>query len=190
MEKKIEKETITPDLAEIVEKKTKAYPIGPVNATPQMLWKMNDIFETYLLMGEGRSLVELSKQVNVPYQQLKRWSRKYDWFKMLEDRKQTAAMVVDRKMEKVRKELMEDEIRRQHVTYYQEAMEKAAKALSKRTMKYRDAKDATIALDVSIKGMREASGMKDRDKAGAIAGTFTGMMEAIFSDPTEVPPQQ
>ncbi len=141
-------------------------------------WKHRNAFETYLLMGPGRSLRKLMAETNISFTSLEQWSRSFNWDARVVERERQAMA----KISKQNDETLLKELKIKHVSMYQEVQKKAIDGLTRKKdrLKFRDAKDAAIALDIGIKGERDAVGLNDtKFRGGIIKDGFAAMVEAV-----------
>lgn len=146
-------------------------------APRKQTWKHLDVFESYFLLGPGRTLKELSTMTGIPVGTLRSWSKDFKWQNQLSLRDREAQLEV----KKVNSAVYIEQVKARHMKFYQQAQAKAMKQLNRKRDLFRDDKDAAIALDIGIKGEREVLGLRDtKIKAAMVKEGFAAFMEAVI----------
>ena len=147
-------------------------------ASHKASWKHQDVFETYFLLGPGRTFKELAANCNLAVDTLRTWGKQFGWAAELEKRDREAAQIV----KNFNNELYIAQVKDRHVKMYRQAQAKAMKQLNRKKDIFRDDKDAAIGLDIAIKGEREVMGLRDtKVKAGFLnKDGFAAMVEAVI----------
>lgn len=144
---------------------------------PKERWHHRNVFETYLLLGPGRSLKLLQEQTGINGRTLGLWSSQFGWKDRLAVRDQKAIQALEKESDKVYLE----EVKKRHRDAYQGVQEKALKYIDRKAVFFENDKDAAIALDIGIKGEREVLGLRDtKVRAGIVSEGFAAFMEAVM----------
>ena len=144
-------------------------------------WKHKNVFETYLLLGPARTLTSLNKATGISKGTLGEWARQWDWNGRLEERDSKAMAVISGENDK----LLQTVIKRRHQEAYQKIQEKALAYMEKKDSSFADSKspmrDASISLDIGIKGERDILGLRDTKLKGAIMKEgLAAMIEVVM----------
>lgn len=144
-------------------------------------WKHQNVFETYLLLGPSRTLSALSQATGISIFALRNWSRSFKWEARLDERDKKAMAVISGENDK----LYQTVIKRRHQQAYQSIQEKALDYLTKAKTSFSKSKsparDASIALDIGIKGERDVLGLRDTKLKGAfVKEGLAAMVEMVM----------
>lgn len=131
-------------------------------------WRHQNVFETYLLMGPSRSLAALARETGICVGSLQKWSKEFGWAARVDVKDQKALAKLSVENEKIYLE----NVKKRHQQAYQSVQDKALKYLQAKTSSFSrsksPARDATIALDIAVKGERKVLGFDDTKIKGAI----------------------
>ena len=144
-------------------------------------WKHKNVFETYLLLGPSRTLRALEQATGIQVNTLGKWCRQWGWNERLEKRDQKAMEVISGENDK----LLQTVIKQRHQEAYQKIQEKALTYMEKKSSSFSRSKspmkDASIALDVGIKGERDVLGLRDTKLKGALVKEgLAAMVELVM----------
>lgn len=144
-------------------------------------WRRENAFESYLLMGQSRSLVKLAQLSNTHIETLNRWSRQFKWQARIQEADDKALAIMKKDNEK----LYLENIKIGHQKLYKELQDKAMSLIRKKTRvsKFDTVKDLTIAADVAIKGERTTLGLNETKlKGGIMREGFMAMLEVVMQN--------
>ena len=140
-------------------------------------WEHRNVFETYLMMGPGRSYRRLSEETGHNVNKLKDWGKQFGWAAKLEEKDKLAVQLIEKENE----HLYVNTVKRRHQQAYQTIQEKALRQLTKKGVRFDTDKDAAIALDIGVKGERQILGLNDSKIRAAINGQgFAAIVEALL----------
>lgn len=140
-------------------------------------WHHRNVFETYLMMGPGRTLGALAAQEGLSRDTLGKWAKEFRWKDRLAEKDQKAVETIEKENEHVYVET----VKKRHQQAYQQIQDKALKQIGKKKLSFESDKDAAIALDIGIKGERQVLGLTDSKLKAAISGQgFAALVEAII----------
>lgn len=139
-------------------------------------WKHKQAFETYLMMGPGRSLGQLSKMIGNKTSTISLWSSCFGWQAKLQAADSKA---ITRLQEEDEKAYLE-KVKRRHLESYQKVLAKSMKQINSKKLMFDSDKDAAIAMDIAIKGEREVMGLRNTNIKGAIVKEgFAALLSAV-----------
>jgi hypothetical protein len=147
-------------------------------------WKQLDTFESYVLLGPSRNLLELSRNTNVCLTTLRQWCKFFKWNERCGPRDRKAIALIEKENDKI----LVDVVKKRHIDAYKAAQEKAVEQISQFKPKplrgkfaVRNFKDTTQALDIAVQGERKSRGMNDSHlKAGVVKEGFVGLVEVLL----------
>ena len=144
-------------------------------------WRHQNVFETYLLLGPARTIAALTQATGVSKHALNNWVKSFGWNERLRARDAKAMAVLTAENDK----LLQTVIKRRHQQAYQSIQEKALKYLTNKNTSFSrsksPARDASIALDIGIKGERDVLGLRDTKLKGALVKEgLAAMVELVM----------
>ena len=146
-------------------------------------WRHKNAFESYLLLGPGRSFAELAKVTGIPWRTLSLWAKSFGWEQRCVTRDNKAIARIEQENDKVLAEV----IMRRHQQAYQAVQEKALNFIKKTNTSFGNSKspmrDAAYALDLGVQGERKTLGLNDSKlKAAVVKNGIAAMIELVMKE--------